>query len=78
MGRLIDISDDRFWQILFDEACVEGQQADRINDELEEITAYDVEAVVKHIEDASVELYGFAKVVGLNKAIEIVRNGGVK
>ena len=41
-------------------------------------TAYDVEAVVKQIEDASVELYGFAKVVGLDKVIEIVRNGGVK
>lgn len=41
-------------------------------------TAYDVEKVVKQIEDASVELYGFAKVVGLDKVIEIVRNGGVK
>ena len=41
-------------------------------------TAYDVEAVVKQIEDASVELYGFAKVVGLDKVIELVRNGGVK
>lgn len=40
--------------------------------------AYDVEAVVKQIEDASVELYGFAKVVGLDKVIELVRNGGVK
>lgn len=29
-------------------------------------------------EDASVELYGFAKVVGLDKVIELVRNGGVK
>ena len=51
MGRLIDVSDDRFWKILFDEACVEGQQADRINDELEEIIAYDVEAVVKELEE---------------------------
>ena len=41
-------------------------------------TAYDVEDVVKQIEDASVELYGFAKVVGLDKVIELVRNGGVK
>ena len=41
-------------------------------------TAYDVEAVVKQIEDASVELYGFVKVVSLDKVIEIVRRGGVK
>ena len=41
-------------------------------------TAYDIEAVVKQIKDASVELYGFAKVVGLDKVIELVRNGGVK
>lgn len=76
--RLVDISDERFWKILFDEACVEGQQADRIEEELEKITACDIEAVVKQIEDVSVELYGFAKVVGLDKVIEIVRKGGVK
>ena len=49
-----------------------------MNRVIEQPTAYDVEAVVKQIEDASVELYGFAKVVGLDKVIELVRNGGVK
>ena len=79
MGRLIDVSDDRFWQILFDEACVEGQQADRINDELEEITAYDVEKVVKQIEE-------WNKVTGAlpehstwyYELISIIERGGVK
>lgn len=88
MGRLIDVSDDRFWQILFDEACVEGQQADRINDELEDIIAYDVEAVVKQIQDIGTR---FCVSVHCNNEcencdhgsimkaiIEIVRNGGVK
>lgn len=33
----ISIDDERLWQILFDEACVEGQQADRIYKQLKEI-----------------------------------------
>ena len=37
MAKYIDITDERFWQIMFDEACVEGQQADRIQNELEKI-----------------------------------------
>lgn len=38
MSDLINIKDDRFWQILFDEACVEGEQSERIKKELEQIT----------------------------------------
>lgn len=37
MAKYIDIEDERFWKIMFDEACVEGQQADRIQNELEKI-----------------------------------------
>lgn len=35
--RLIDIDDERFWDVLFDKACVEGNQAERIKKELERI-----------------------------------------
>lgn len=38
MSDLINIKDERFWEILFDEACVEGKQAERIEKELERIT----------------------------------------
>lgn len=43
MSRLINIDDERFWDILFDEACVEGNQAERIKNELEKIVAFDTE-----------------------------------
>ena len=38
MSDMINIKDERFWDILFDEACVEGQQAERIEKELKKIT----------------------------------------
>lgn len=77
--RLVDISDERFWKILFDEACVEGQQADRIEKELEKITAYDIEAVVEQIKE-------WNKVTGAlpehstwyYELISIIERGGVK
>lgn len=50
MSRLVDIDDERFWNILFDEACVEGNQAERIKNELEKIVAYDTEKVVAGLE----------------------------
>lgn len=34
----INIDDERLWQILFDEACVEGKQAERIYAELRKIS----------------------------------------
>jgi len=43
MSKLIDISSDEFWQILFDEACVEGRQAERIESELSKICVDDKE-----------------------------------
>lgn len=47
--KLVNINDERFWDILFDEACVEGQQATSIRNELEKIIAYDVEKVVEEM-----------------------------
>lgn len=35
--RMISISDERLWDVLFEEACVEGQQAERIRNRLKEI-----------------------------------------
>ena len=37
MSRLVDIDNEKFWDILFDEACVEGKQAERIDKELNKI-----------------------------------------
>lgn len=77
MGRIIDIDDERFWDILFDEACVEGQQANRIKNELEKIIAYDVEKVVAELKELSIPI----KESYMNyteEAIEIVRKGGVE
>ena len=60
---------------------VQNEDIENFNRDIQKIrdyiSAYDVEDVVKQIEDASVELYGFAKVVGLDKVIDIVRRGGV-
>ena len=39
--------------------------------------AYDVEQVVKELENISVQIYGEFNVLGLERAIDIVRGGGV-
>lgn len=54
--KLVNINDERFWDILFDEACVEGQQATRIRNELEKIIAYDVEKVVEETDKVLADL----------------------
>lgn len=41
--RLVDIDDERFWDILFDEACVEGSQAKRIEVGLDKIQVHNKE-----------------------------------
>lgn len=43
-SQYINIQDEKLWDILFEEACVEGQQADRIEKMLREIC-------VSHMED---------------------------
>lgn len=80
---LVDISDERFWNILFDEAYVEGQQAERIENELKKIIAYDLEDVVKQLE-VKARFYNSASSIdqnirtGVLLAIQIVKEGGVK
>lgn len=56
--KYINIEDDRFWQILFDEAWVEGKQAERIQRELEmiaidekEITRKPMQEIVERLEE---------------------------
>ena len=51
MEKLININNDNFWQILFDEACVEGKQAERIEKELEKISIAEQEIRNKAIEE---------------------------
>lgn len=92
MSRLIDIDDERFWDVLFDEACVEGNQAERIKNELEKIVAFDTEKVVEQLEEVNMNYfltiantgsekldiaYGYAS-DSINKAIDIVKKGGVE
>ena len=90
-NEILDILDK--WEFFYGQRCgrelwndkptdIQNQDIENFNRDIKKIrdyiSAYDVEDVVKQIEDASVELYGFAKVVGLDKVIELVRNGGVK
>ena len=53
MDKLISIDDERLWNILYEEACVEGQQADRIYKALEDIAksaAFDKEKVIEELD----------------------------
>ena len=81
MSRLIDIDDERFWDVLFDEACVEGKQAERIKTELEKIVSFDTEKVIEQLEkleDTFVKAGSYNVATGLNKAIDIVKKGVVE
>ncbi len=37
MARYVDIDNEAFWDILFDEACIEGKQAERIEAKLQSL-----------------------------------------
>lgn len=57
--KYINLEDDRLWEILFDEACVEGGQAERIQKELEkiaidekEITRKPMQEIVERLEES--------------------------
>ena len=82
MSRLIDIDDERFWDILFDEACVEGNQAERIKTELEKIVVFDTEKVVEQLESEKIIHYGLhteeTDIMKIDDAIDIVKKGGVE
>ena len=82
MSKLIDIDDERFWDILFDEACVEGNQAERIKTELDKIVAFDTEKVVEEVK--KLDLDGVSMVedgkytlVRRNEVISLIQTNGV-
>ena len=58
MSDYISIKDDRLWDVLFDEACVEGKQAERIQKELEIITVDEKEIIRKYGEQILNAFYG--------------------
>ena len=82
MSKLINIYDERFWDILFDGACVEGNQAERIKNELEKIVAFDTEQVIHNLECEKTIWIGkkitTTEVMKIDDAIDIVKNGGVE
>jgi hypothetical protein len=49
--KYINLEDDRLWEILFDEACVEGGQAERIQKELEKIAIDEKEITRKPMQE---------------------------
>lgn len=63
MAELIDISNEKFWDILFDEACVEGQQAERIEKALKTISTTEAEiresAIDEFAEETEKQLIDF-------------------
>lgn len=77
MSRLIDIDDERFWDVLFDEACVEGNQAECIKKELEKIISFDTEKVVEKLE-ALHDLVNINQKLAVSQSIDIVKKGGVE
>ena len=80
MARFVDIDDERFWDILFDEACVEGSQAERIEKELEKIVSFDMDSVVEQLawcEDCEEDCHNYEGRYAFERAIEIVKDGGV-
>ena len=87
MSDYISIKDDRFWEILFDEACVEGKQAERIQKELEKIAVDEKEIIRKPMERIIERLEGLrAKptetvydTILVGSVIEIVKEvGGIE
>lgn len=82
MSRLIDIDDERFWDVLFDEACVEGNQAKRIKNKLEKIVVFDTEQVIHSLECEKTIWVGkkitTTEVMKIDDAIDIVKKGGVE
>lgn len=51
MSRLVDIKSEKFWDVLFDEACVEGSQAERIENDLNKISVSEQEIRNKAIDE---------------------------
>lgn len=79
MDKLISIDDERLWGILFEEACVEGEQAERIYSALKGIAkpaAFDkakvTEGIAEIMNDESIRFVEQA----VNRSIEIAEKGG--
>ena len=81
MGRLIDIDDLKGCAIIRPTTHEEMSHVLACKSFVAHAdipTAYDIEAVVEELESASSEIFGHTKIISTNKAIEIVRRGGVK
>lgn len=82
--KYINLEDDRLWEILFDEACVEGGQAERIQKELEkiaidekEITRNPMQEIVKKLEKKiDNKLYNPNWNAGIIASISVVESVG--
>lgn len=74
--RLVNLDDERFWEILADEACVEGVQAKRIDEKMNEIIAYDYEGTLERLEEKSNDSMLFAcEADAYLGALEIIKEG---
>lgn len=51
MSKFVDIENEEFWDILSDVACVEGKQAERMENELKKICVDDTEIRAKAIDE---------------------------
>ena len=81
MGRLIDVDMlIEYLEIVTDTKGVSFKEgfARVLNDILEIEPAYDVDTVVKQIENASTEVFGHSKVIDSDCAIKIIKNGGIE
>lgn len=71
----ISIKDDRLWQILFDEACVEGKQEERIQKELEKIALDEKEIIRKAFERVVERLEERRSINDCRKCRHFTKNG---
>lgn len=68
MAGLIDIKSEEFWQVLFDEACVEGKQAERIEIELSKISVSEKEIRNKAIDEFAEKMkWEYENSIGISK-----------
>lgn len=75
MSRLVDIKSEKFWDVLFDEACVEGSQAERIENDLNKISVSEQEIRNKAIDEFAEKMkelseVGEISVFGWNRIVD--------
>jgi hypothetical protein len=82
--RLVDIDDEKFWNILFDEFCVEGSQMERIEEKFDKIKTYDVDKVLEKIEvykeqaEKMMTKFFDGESSAYEMAIKIIKRGGIE